>query len=96
MSIDYSLSAVGAYAELHAADPPLMIVLGDHPPASFVAGDESDAVPVHVIGPPELLARIDGWGWTAGLVPAEDAPLWPMSGFRDKFLAAFSSGRSSR
>ena len=44
-AVDYSLSAVGAYAGLHAGDPPLMVVLGDHPPARFVAEDESDAVP---------------------------------------------------
>ncbi|MFD2816280.1 sulfatase-like hydrolase/transferase [Paracoccus aerius] len=32
-AVDYSLSTVMDYALLHAGDPPLMIVLGDHQPA---------------------------------------------------------------
>ena len=48
-------------------------------------------MPVHVIGPPGLLARLDAWGWTPGLIPAPDAPVWPMSAFRDRFLAAFAA-----
>ena len=83
---------VGDYARLHAADPALMVVLGDHPPARFVAQDESDAVPVHVIGPPDLVEMLDGWGWSPGLIPAATAPVWPMEAFRDRFLAAYSSG----
>jgi hypothetical protein len=38
-----------------------------------------------------VLARIGDWGWTAGLQPASDAPVMPMDGFRDRFLAAFGS-----
>ncbi len=92
-AIDYSLGVVGAYAALHADDLPLMIVLGDHPPARTVAQDESDAVPIHLIGPPALIELIDEWSWTSGLVPDDQAPLWRMSAFRDRFLAAFSTGR---
>ncbi len=92
-AIDYSLQTVGAYAQLHADEPPLMIVLGDHPPARTVAQDESDAVPIHLIGPPALADLIEDWGWTPGLVPDAQAPLWPMDAFRDRFLTAFSSGR---
>ena len=90
-AVDYSLQAVFGHA-LRAAgkDAPLMVVLGDHQPARFVAQGDSFDVPVHVIGPPDLIARLDGWGWTAGLVPGAAAPVWPMEAFRDRFIAAFS------
>ena len=91
-AVDYSLRTVGAYAERHADDPPLMIVLGDHQPARFVSEDDSFAVPVHVIGPPRLVARFAEWGWGAGLVPDGDATVWRMDRFRDRFLSAFSRG----
>ena len=70
------------------------MLLGDHPPAPFVAEHAGHDVPVHVIGAPATLGRLDGWGWTPGLVPAPDAPVWRMDAFRDRFLAAF--GRSGR
>jgi hypothetical protein len=94
-AIDYSLSAMGAYADLHADESPLMFVIGDHQPARFVSQDESNTVPIHVIGPPELMSLMDGWAWSDGLVPADDAPTWSMSAFRDRFLEAFSSGIST-
>jgi hypothetical protein len=68
------------------------VVLGDHQPAAFVSGDpEGRDVPVHVIGAPEVVAHLDGWGWTPGLLPAADAPVWRMDAFRDRFLAAFGT-----
>jgi hypothetical protein len=89
-SIAYSLTVVGEYLERHAGDGALTVVLGDHEPAAFVAGVESREVPIHLIGPPTLLARLDAWGFTPGLVPGEDAPVWRMDAFRDRFLTAFS------
>jgi hypothetical protein len=89
-SIAYSLAVVGQYLARHAGDGSLTVVLGDHEPATFVAGIESREVPIHLIGPPELLARVEAWGFTPGLVPGEDAPIWRMDAFRDRFLAAFS------
>lgn len=89
-AIDYSLRALAAFVARPSARPRLLVVLGDHQPAAFVSGDpEGRDVPVHVIGPPALLARLDGWGWTPGMIPAADAPVWPMAAFRDRFLAAF-------
>jgi hypothetical protein len=41
-----------------AEDAPLLIVLGDHQPAGFVALDERRDVPVHAIGPPEAVERL--------------------------------------
>jgi hypothetical protein len=90
LAVDYSLEVVGSYAERHAADPPLMIVLGDHEPARFVSQVDGFDVPIHIIGPQHLVERIADWGWTEGMVPNEDAPVWRMDAFRDRFLVAFT------
>lgn len=63
-----------------------MIVLGDHPPAGFVSQIDGSDVPVHVIGPSDLVSRFDPWGWEDGLIPDADTPVWPMEAFRDRFL----------
>ena len=92
-SIDYALRAVLGHAARQTGALPLIVVLGDHQPAPFVALGESRDVPVHVIGPPDLVARTHGWGWTEGLVPDPGLPAWPMEDFRDGFLEAFSRRR---
>jgi len=94
-AIDYSLRTVGDYARRHADDPPLLIVLGDHPPALFVSEDEGFAVPVHVIGPAPLVDRFADWGWVEGMVPEVSVPPIRMDDFRNRFLATFSSARVS-
>lgn len=90
-AVAYSLDSVFAYAALHAEDPPLMIVLGDHQTSGYIALDDRTDVPVHLIGPPELIARIDDWGWAEGLVPADDGPVLPMEAMRDMLLNSYSS-----
>ncbi|MBL4919248.1 sulfatase-like hydrolase/transferase [Szabonella alba] len=91
LAIDYALQTVLAYAELHADDPPLIIVLGDHQAAEFVALDSRAEVPVHVIGPADLVARAEAFAATPGLIPAPDAPVIPMNQLRDLVLQAYSS-----
>ncbi len=89
-AIDYALETVGAFAARHADTAPVFIVVGDHQPAPFVSGTpENRDVPVHVIGPPEVIAALDGWKWTPGLLPGADLTAWPMAAFRDRFLDAF-------
>lgn len=92
LAIDYALQTVFAYALRHAEDPPLMIVLGDHQAAGFVALDERADVPVHVIGPPHLVERFADVSFAAGLVPPEDTPARPMDGMRDTILRVLSWG----
>ncbi|NDR55640.1 sulfatase-like hydrolase/transferase [Aliiruegeria sabulilitoris] len=89
-AVDYSLRTVFDYAALHADDPPLMIVLGDHQTSGTIAQDERPDVPIHVIGPPALVTRIDDWGWRSGLVPAPE-PVVPMDRMRDMILRAFTT-----
>jgi hypothetical protein len=54
------LRVVFDYAARHAADPPLIFVVGDHQAAGFVALDERPDVPVHVIGPEALVDAVAG------------------------------------
>jgi hypothetical protein len=98
-AVDYALRVVTAYAARHAADPPLMIVVGDHQAAGFVALDDRFDVPVHVIGPPDLVARVASWGWAPGLLPDADPEAGDGAGgaaprgmdtLRDMILTAFS------
>ncbi|WP_241524126.1 sulfatase-like hydrolase/transferase [Oceaniglobus indicus] len=95
-AIDYALQATFSFVTRRAAatgeDAPLVIVLGDHQPAPFVSQIESRDVPVHLIGPPRVIDRLDGWAFTDGLVPDDSTPVWPMESFRDRFVSAFSSG----
>jgi hypothetical protein len=69
----------------------VLVVLGDHQPATIVSGDHAGHdVPVSVIAhDPTVLDRIGSWGWQAGLRPDPHAPVWPMDAFRDRFLTAY-------
>jgi hypothetical protein len=91
LAIDYSLSAVFEYALLHAEDPPLMIVVGDHQAAEFVALDQRAHVPVHVVGPAALVDPLSQIAPVPGLLPLADTPVIPMDAVRDIILNAYSS-----
>ncbi|MGR3702085.1 MAG: sulfatase-like hydrolase/transferase [Paracoccaceae bacterium] len=91
MSISYALEVVVDYAIRHADDPPLMIVLGDHQAAGFIALDERSDVPIHLIGPADLLGHVADWGWTRSMIPAATAPVLPMEAMRDLLIEAFST-----
>ena len=91
-AVDYALEAVLSWAALHADAPPLLIVLGDHQAAGFVALDERPDVPLHLIGPAELVERAaEAWGLSPGLLPPDDAPVVPMERMRDRILTAFTT-----
>ena len=89
-AVDYALRVVVDYAARHAADPPLIFVVGDHQPAGFVALDDRPDVPVHVIGPERLVSAASGWGWTEGLVPDDSVEVLSMARMRDLILDAYS------
>jgi len=90
-AVNYSLQVTFEHAARLGDAAPLLIVLGDHQAAGFVAGNDNRDVPVHMIGPPDVIALIDGWGWTDGLVPAADGPVRRMDTFRNDFIAAFTT-----
>lgn len=94
LSIDYALQTVFSYTARHADEPALMIVVGDHQAASFVALDERADVPIHIIGPKHLVDRIINVGFSPGLIPTPQAPVLSMDHVRHLLLEAFSSGQT--
>jgi phosphatidylglycerophosphate synthase len=95
-SIEYSLRALFSYVQHYGNDRTVLVVLGDHQPATTVSGqDAGHDVPISVIAhDPKVLDRISGWGWQNGLLPSPHAPVWPMDAFRDRFLTAFGPAGS--
>jgi hypothetical protein len=91
-SIEYVLETLSSYVETFGDERLVLIIMGDHPPISFVAGDDSRRVPVHLLaGDPQVLDEIQEWHWTEGMIPLGNAPLWAMQDFRKKFTVAFST-----
>ena len=90
-SIEYSLSALFSFVRRYGDDDLVLVVLGDHQPATIVTGEGADHdVPISVIArDPKVLDRIASWRWQDGMLPHPDAPVWPMQAFRDRFLSAF-------
>lgn len=91
LAVDYALQTVFAYAALHAEDPPLMIIIGDHQAAGFVALDERPHVPMHIVGPPALVDLVADSGFLPGLIPADDPNPPQMDVMRAHLLNALSS-----
>ncbi|MFJ8492493.1 sulfatase [Streptomyces sp. NPDC094038] len=91
VSIEYSLRSLFGFMRRHARRDTVLVFLGDHQPRpEVVAGSPRRDVPVTVVAhDPAVLDRVAGWGWTPGLKPAADAPIWAMDKFRDRFLTAF-------
>jgi phosphatidylglycerophosphate synthase len=92
-SIEYSLRTLFSYVQRYGNDNTVLVVLGDHQPATLVTGQgATHDVPISVIArDPKVMGRIAGWGWQDGMLPSPQAPVWPMAAFRDRFLTAFGS-----
>jgi hypothetical protein len=90
-SIDYSLATLASFLETTKDRNLVLVVLGDHQPATVVSGRSAGhEVPVTIIArDPAVMARISGWGWPEGMRPGTGAPVWRMDAFRDRFLSAF-------
>ena len=92
-AIEYSLRALVRFVTTYGDDDLVLVVVGDHQPATIVSGpDAGFEVPVSVVAKdPAVIDRIDGWGWGAGLRPQPDAPVWRMDEFRDRLVAAYGA-----
>ena len=90
-SIEYSLSTLLSFVRRYGDDDLVLVVLGDHQPATIVTGQGAGHdVPISVIAhDPAVMEQIAGWGWQGGMLPSPQAPVWPMAAFRDRFLTAF-------
>lgn len=91
LAVDYALQSVFEYAVLHAEEPPLILVIGDHQAASFIGLDERREVPIHVIGPEHLVTPLAQIAPSSGLLLDEDDPVIPMDALRDILLNAYST-----
>jgi phosphatidylglycerophosphate synthase len=97
-AVGYSLKALIGFVRTYGDKDLVLVLLGDHQPASIVSGDRAGHdVPVTVVAhDPAVLDRIAGWGWQRGLRPRPDAPVWRMDAFRDRFLSAFGPAAGAR
>ncbi|MEO0911499.1 MAG: sulfatase [Pseudomonadota bacterium] len=90
LAVDYALQAVFEYVGLHAEEAPLILVVGDHQAAEYIALDGRAEVPLHVIGPAHLVERLHDVAPTPGLIPERSVPVIPMERMRDVLLNAFA------
>ncbi|MGW1558529.1 CDP-alcohol phosphatidyltransferase [Streptomyces sp. NPDC002144] len=92
-SVQYSVTALTQWLERYGNDNTVLVFLGDHQPIARVSGNHASRdVPISIVAKdPKVLDKISSWGWTDGLRPAHNAPVWKMSAFRDKFLTAYGS-----
>ncbi|MFJ9820369.1 sulfatase [Streptomyces sp. NPDC101151] len=90
-AIEYSLHSLIGFLQRYGDENTVMVFLGDHQPVPTVtAGSPRKDVPVTIVArDPKVLDRVSGWGWTEGLKPAADAPIWAMNKFRDRFMRAY-------
>ncbi len=98
VSIVYALNTLTSFVQHYGNKNLVMIVLGDHQPLPIVSGLNSNHdVPISIIAhDPAVLKDIAGWDWSDGLRPSANAPLWPMSAFRNRFLSAFDAPPARR
>lgn len=89
-SFELTMPIIGEYIERYADDA-LIVIIGDHQPASVIAGWAPDAaVPMHLVSnDTELMQRLDTELFKPGMLPAEDAPLLPMESLREWFATTF-------
>ncbi|MFC7724847.1 sulfatase-like hydrolase/transferase [Nocardioides sp. GCM10028917] len=93
-SIVYSLQSVVSFLSAYGDDDLVVVLLGDHQPATIVSGGSGRApghdVPVTVIAKdPAVVGALDPWGWDPGMRPSADAPVWRMDAFRDELLRTY-------
>lgn len=91
-SIAYALANIVSFVKHYGDDNLVLLVLGDHQPAPFVSAESaSHDVLVHLISrDSQVMAAVNAWQWTAGMLPAATAPVWGMDQMRERFIAAFS------
>ncbi len=96
-SIQYTMSTIVSFVQHYGDDKLVVVLLGDHQPATIVSGQgASHDVPISIVArDPKVMAQIAGWGWQDGLRPSPLAPVWPMASFRDRFLTAFGPSPAS-
>ncbi len=90
-SIQYSMSSLFSFLTTFNDPNLVLVVLGDHQPASVVSGTGANHdVPISIISKdPAVIDRISSWNWQPGMLPSPSAPVWRMDAFRNRFLSAY-------
>ena len=90
-SVEYTMDSLISFVQTYGDDNLVMIIFGDHQPATIVSGQgASHDVPISIVArDPSVMEQISGWGWQNGLHPGPTAPVWPMDSMRDRILTAF-------
>ncbi|AHE98524.1 alkaline phosphatase family protein [Thioalkalivibrio paradoxus] len=90
-SVAYALEVAGAYAVRHTDERTLLILIGDHQPASIITGpNPNPGVPVHLVsGDPALLEPFLQHGFVPGVWPDREFTEAGMDRFRDWLHDAF-------
>jgi hypothetical protein len=92
VAVDSALTMLGGWLHEHPDPALVLVLLGDHQPASSVTGEGASwDVPVHVItGNQRVLAALRKAGFGDGLEPAR-TPLSGMEQLSTVLLAAFDA-----
>jgi len=90
-SIVYDLRTLGAWLVRQQGDA-LVIILGDHQPPSFIAGEKQPwTVPIHVLSrDPDLLRPFRALGYVEGALPPRDGAFQGMESFLGDFIDGFA------
>jgi hypothetical protein len=90
-SIAYSLGALISFVQTFPDPDLVLVLLGDHQPATLVSGaGAGHDVPITIVAHDRLVVdRLASWGWQPGMRPGAAAPVWRMDTFRDRFLTTF-------
>ena len=94
-SVRYTWRTLVSFLTTYPDRDRVVIVVGDHQPHSFVTGRHAGHdVPISVIAQdPDVIRRIEDWGWQPGVLPGPDAPVTRMDAMRDRILTAFGPAR---
>lgn len=90
--VEYVIDSLVSFAETYGDEDLVILIIGDHQPMPYVTDNtENRDVLTHIIArDPAVMAAIDQWQWSEGMLPADDAPVWRMDTVRDRFIEAFS------
>jgi hypothetical protein len=95
-SVEYVINTLVSFIIEYGDDDLVVLIMGDHQPMPLIAeGASVPDVMTHMISSdPAVMQAIAQWQWTAGMLPADDAPVWPMDVVRNRFVETFSPGLS--
>ena len=90
--IEYVIDSLVSFTETFGDEDLVVLIIGDHQPMPYVTDNtENRDVLTHIIAQdPAVMAAIENWQWSEGMLPADDAPVWRMDTVRDRFIEAFS------